>query len=157
MSLSNLQSVQNYTGGLLLSLPYFTASKSVNSTVSNTPTYINTYDSKSGDLADQFDLATGKFTPTRSGVYLYTAKCFFDVGGPSTQLFFLSITTNGAYNNTTISNHQDDYAGGPLAPVVSGTLFSTAGISQEVQIFQDVANPLSVTAIQFTAVMLVAF
>lgn len=156
-SLSSYKNItcSSFTAGSV-NLPYFSAIKNVNSTPLNVNVYVNTYDSKSGTLSDQFDQNNGQFIPSRSGLYLYNCKCYYDAGAPSSNYFFIGIVNNNDYNNTSISTVHDDYVGGEVAQVISGVMQSTANIPVSVLLFQNTASPLNVTAIEFTGIQLVA-
>jgi len=149
MSVSNLAGVTD--GGTNLSLPYFQALKATQSLALNA-NYLTTYDSKSGPLADQFDLAAGTFTPAKNGIYLVTGRALCNAGAPSANNFLFSI--RDPVGATIASLPMQGYVGGEIGPVVSSLVLLSTTQNYRLSFFQTLLNPLPLTSIIYTAVLI---
>jgi hypothetical protein len=149
MSVSNLFGVTD--GGVNLSLPHFQALKASQSLALNA-NYLTAYDSKSGPLADQFDLAAGTFTPKKNGIYLITGRGTCNAGVPSANNFIFSI--RGPAGETLSSLPMQGYTGGEIGPVVSSLILLSTTQNYRLSFFQTLLNPLPLTNIIYSCILL---
>jgi hypothetical protein len=133
-------------------LPYFQGLKSNASLVINASNHLNTYDSKSGPLSDQFNLATGKFTPAVSGLYLITGRCQANGGVPSTGNILFSL--RNVATDTVIQYVCHGYVGGLITPTFSGVVYLSDADQYNMSVYQTILSPLPATGIIYTVVLL---
>jgi len=150
MSLSNLSATGE--GGINLKLPHCIAVKASDSLPSGANS-LTAYDSKSGDLADRFDLTAGTFTPARNGIYLITGRVKTNAGVPTANNFLLSV--RDSVGGTVASLPMQGYVGGEIVPVVSALITLSASDNYKLSFYQTLLNPLPLTGTTFT-IMLVA-
>lgn len=132
-------------------LPYFRAINPLKNINSNTSVTINNYSSVSGSLANQFNISTGLFTPSKSGIYLFTAKSDVTTGAPTGALFIISIYTGLNF----IQETHDDNIGGLLYPTVCGLMLCTQNIPVQLAIYQNFGTPnINVSNIDFGCILL---
>lgn len=127
--------------------PSLRASKTLSSLGVNSGIQITTYTAVAGDMAAQFDLSAGTFTPTATGLYSLTATFSFNAGAPSANILIWGVYAGGDY---VIQQVMSGYTGGGLIATASGSVYLTAGVPAHVRIFQSLQNPLAVNNLKFT-------
>ncbi len=131
-------------------LPYFRAINPLKNINANTTITIDNYSSVSGSLAEEFNISSGLFTPSKTGIYLFTCKCDVTTGAPSGALFIFSIRASN-----TIQETHDDNIGGLLHPTVCGLMHCTQNIPVRVSIYQNFVLPnINVSNIDFGCILL---
>ena len=149
MSVSNLYGVTD--GGTNISLPHFQALKATQS-LNIGANYLTAYDSKSGPLADQFDLVAGTFTPAKNGIYLITGRAEANAGVPSVNDFIFSV--RDPIGTTIASLPMQGYVGGIISPVVSSLVLLSPTQNYRLSFFQQLLVTLPLTNIIYTAVLI---
>jgi hypothetical protein len=151
MSISNLQGVSD-VGGVKISLPYLKAFKASDSRAGSSNSAFTAWDSVVGELAGEFNVTNGFFTPNVSGVYQIMGNYTFNAGAGSAGACIFRFAVAGGASIIATSNL--GFIAGEQAMTVSGCAVLNAGTYYYLTSYQTVGAPLALTDVDLYVVLL---